>query len=113
MDFLSFARNSSNKYRKQLLDTGINASKKVIPKVVEATCEFLGNKITDAVAQSYNDRVVKIKPVEEIIIWTEKTSVKTSIIKWNSRFKLLNDLSVSKFVAKNRLKWFFKWPIFC
>ena len=68
MDFLSFARNSSNKYRKQLLDTGINASKKVIPKVVEATCEFLGNKITDAVAQSCNDRVVKIKPVEEIII---------------------------------------------
>ena len=50
MDFLSFARNSSNKYLKQLLDTGINASKKVIPKVVEATYEFLGNKIADAVA---------------------------------------------------------------
>ena len=64
MNFLSFARNSPNKYRKQLLDTGIKASKKVIPKVAEATCEFLGNKIADAVAQSYDDKVLKIKPVE-------------------------------------------------
>ena len=56
---------------------------------------------------------MKIKPVEEIIIWPEKTSVKTSVIKWNTRSKLLKNLSVSKFVAKNRLKWFFKLPIFC
>ena len=38
--FLSFARNLSNKYRKQLLDSGINASKKVIDKAAEATGEF-------------------------------------------------------------------------
>ena len=38
--FLPFARNFSNKYRKQLLDTGLdalkNASKKVVHKPTEA-----------------------------------------------------------------------------
>ena len=37
--FLSFARNLSNKYGKQLLDIGINASKKVIHKAAEATSD--------------------------------------------------------------------------
>ena len=66
--FLSFAR----KYKKQLLDTGINVSKKVIHK----TCEFLGNKIADVVAMSNHDKIVKIdenpRNVEEIIIPPEK-----------------------------------------
>ena len=48
--FLSFFRDSSNKYGKQLLDAGIVASKKVIPEVTKATGEFLENKIADAVA---------------------------------------------------------------
>ena len=39
--FLSFAR----KYKKQLLDTGLNASKKVVYKA----SEYLGNKIADTV----------------------------------------------------------------
>ena len=38
--FLSFARNVCNKYRKKLLDTRINYSKKVVHK----TGEFLGGK---------------------------------------------------------------------
>ena len=41
---LSFAR----KYEKQLMDTGLDASKKVIHKAGE----YLGNKIADAVTKS-------------------------------------------------------------
>ena len=56
--FLSFARKLSKKYGKQLLDTatksGINASKKVIHKATERTYEFLGNKIVEAVAKTYD-----------------------------------------------------------
>ena len=54
--FLSFSRNLYNKYRKQLLDTGINTSKKVIHKAAEATGEFLRNKIADAVSIVYRIR---------------------------------------------------------
>ena len=57
--FLSFARNLSNKYWKQLLHAGINAWKtantKVIHKAAEATGEFLGNKIADIVTNLYNN----------------------------------------------------------
>ena len=60
--FLSFARNFSNKYRKQLLDTGTNASKMVIHKTVKAKGELLGIKITDPVTKSNNDKIVKTKP---------------------------------------------------
>ena len=45
----------TNIYRKQLLDTWINASKKVIHKAAEATGEFLGNKIADIVTNLYNN----------------------------------------------------------
>ena len=61
--FFSFAR----KYKKQLLDTGLNASKKV-----HKTGEFFGNKIADVVAKSSNDNTEKQEPVEEIIIPPEK-----------------------------------------
>ena len=42
--FLSVAR----KYKKQLLDTGLDASKKLVHKAGE----FLGNKIADTVSQT-------------------------------------------------------------
>ena len=58
--FLLFA----TKYKKQLLDTGLNASKKAVHKAGE----FLGNKIADAVTKSNDDNIVKQEPVEEIII---------------------------------------------
>ena len=49
--FLSFVRKISNKYGKQLLDTGIHTLKttfkKVVYKVAKTTGEFLGNKIAD------------------------------------------------------------------
>ena len=62
--FLSFER----KYKKQLLDTGLYASKKVVNKAGE----FIGNKIADAVTKSNNDNIEKQEPVEEIIILPEK-----------------------------------------
>ena len=70
--FLSFARNLSNKYGKQLLDTGINASKKVIHKVAEARGEFLGNKIADKVVKQKPIIDENLRNVEEIIIPSEK-----------------------------------------
>ena len=57
--FLSFARNLSNKYNNQLLDSLRTASKKLVHKADE----FLGSKIADAVAKSYVNKIVKTKPV--------------------------------------------------
>ena len=52
-------RNFSNKYRKLLLGTGLNAlktaCKKTLHKVAKAAGKFIGNKIAD--------KVVKQKPV--------------------------------------------------
>ena len=45
--FLSFAR----KYKKQLLDTGLDSLKTTSKKVVHKSGEFLGNKIANAVAK--------------------------------------------------------------
>ena len=109
-EFLSFARNLSNKYKKQLLNTGLDSSKFASKKVVHKTGEFLGNKITDAVTKSNLrklDKIGKTKPVEEIIIPSEKREknikqIKTSIIKME-RYEIsksLNDSTVSKFVTK-------------
>ena len=53
--FLSFAR----KYKKQLLDTGINPLKTVFKKVVHKAGEFLGNKIADVVTKSNDDKILK------------------------------------------------------
>ena len=62
--FLSFAR----KYQKYLLDTGLDAVKTASKKVVHKTCEFLENKIADVVTKSNDDKIVKQKAVQEIII---------------------------------------------
>ena len=78
--FLSFAR----KYRKQLLDTGLDApktaSKKLVHKAAETTGEFKGSKIANAVVKSKDEKIVKPKHVidensrnvEEIIFPPEK-----------------------------------------
>ena len=69
--FLSFARNLSNEYGTQLLDTGLNvfktASKKVIPKAAEVISEFTGNKITDKIVKPKAVPSEKLKYIEEII----------------------------------------------
>ena len=62
--FLSFLR----KNRKELIDTGVDASKKVFHKAGE----FSGNEIADTVTNSNDDKSEKQEPVEEIIIPSEK-----------------------------------------
>ena len=62
--FLSFSR----KYEKQLLDKGLDASKKLVHKAGE----YLGNKIADAITESIDDNIEKHEPAEEIIIPPEK-----------------------------------------
>ena len=98
--FLSFAR----KYKKQLLNTWLGASK----KVVHEAGEFIGNKIGGAV----NDgNVEKQEPVEQIIIppkkkrWNIKQTEKSIMKMEHSRIsKFMRDSTVSRFVTKNVLK---------
>ena len=83
--FLSFAR----KYKKQILDEGLDASKTVVHKAVK----FIGNKIGGAVTKSNDEEIVKQEPVEEIIIPPEKErnikQIGKSIIKME-HYKYLN-----------------------
>ena len=66
--FLSFER----KYKK-LLDTGLDYLKIASQKVVHKANKFLGNKITDAVTKSNDEKIVKNRTnVEEIVIPIEK-----------------------------------------
>ena len=78
------------KYEKQILDTGLDASKKVVHKAGE----YLGNKIADTVTKSNDDKALKQKPVEEIIKPPEKrdeilNKLRKVLKTWNT--KLLND----------------------
>ena len=94
--FLLFARSLSNTYKNQLLDTGIDSLKAASEKVVHKTGEFLGNKITDAVAKPHDNKIVETKTVinenlknfEQIIIPLEKreqilNEVRPVLQKWN------------------------------
>ena len=72
------------------------------------------------VTNSYDDKTMKIKPVKELIIPPEKRrnikQIKTSIIKMKhyKTSKLLNSLTVSKFVTKKWIKLNdLSCPIFC
>ena len=47
------------KYRKQLLDTWIDSLKIASKIIVHKTSEYLGNKIADTVAKSYDEKIVK------------------------------------------------------
>ena len=66
--FLSCTR----KYKKQLLDTGLDAIKTAPQKVVLKVAKFIGNKIADAVTKSNDDKIVKQEPVGKIMIPLEK-----------------------------------------
>ena len=78
--FLSFKRNLSNKYRKQLLDTAKKArldalktvTKKVAYKVAEAPRVFIGSKVTNKIVKPKAVPNETFKNVEEIIIRPEK-----------------------------------------
>ena len=85
---LSFAK----KYKKQLLDTGLDSLKAASKNVVHKAGEYLGNKITDAVTKSNDDKIVKLdenlRNVEEIIIPLEKrdeilNKLRKVLKKWN------------------------------
>ena len=87
--FLSFERNLSNKYGRQLLDTtktgtDVVKTKKVAHKAAEATVEFIGNKITD--------EIVKTKAVPD----ENERNVKEIIIPPEQREEILKDLSIVK-----------------
>ena len=66
--FSSFTR----KYKKQLLDTGLDSLKTAFKKAVHKTDEFFRNKIAEAVTNSYDDKIAKTKLFEEIIIPPEE-----------------------------------------
>ena len=63
-------------YKKQLLDTGLDAVKTDSNNVVHKAGEFIGNKIADAITKSNDDEIVRpdehLRNVEEIIISLEK-----------------------------------------
>ena len=54
------------------MDTGLISSKTDSTKVANKTGEFIGNKIADTETNSDDDKILKTKPVEEIIIPPEK-----------------------------------------
>ena len=60
-EFLSSVR----KYQKQILDRRLDGSKKVVHKAGE----FIGNIIADTVTESKDNKFVKQKPIEEIIVY--------------------------------------------
>ena len=82
-EFLSFAR----KYKKQLLDTVLDAVKTASKKAVQKVSEFIGNKIADAVTKSNNDKIVKQERVEEIIIPSEKENEMLNKLRQVSLYK--------------------------
>ena len=86
----------------QLQNTGLDSLKTATEKVFHKTSEFLGDKIAGVVANSYGNKIVKIKSVEEIITRKKRRNikrVKASIIKMQPYkiSNLLKDSSVSQF----------------
>ena len=109
---MSFVRNYSNKYKKQLLETDLDAlktaSKKAVHEAAEVAGEFIRNKFAEAVAKSNDDKIVKQKAV----IDKNSRNVEKRVIKQikckslvlSSYSKLLNELTISKSLTKNGLK---------
>ena len=66
----------AKKYKKQLLNTGLDSLKTASKNLVHKAGEFIGNKIADAVTKSNYDKIVKPdknpRNVEEIFIPLEK-----------------------------------------
>ena len=81
-------------------------------KVVHKAGELLGNKISDAVTNPNDDKIVKQEPVEGIIIPLEKRRnikrIETTIIIKMEHYKiskLLNDSTMLKIATKNGSKY--------
>ena len=71
--FLSFGRNLTNKYGKQLLNTAKSAFKKVIHKTAETTGQLIENIIADKTAKPKPVSDENSRNVEEKFIPPEKT----------------------------------------
>ena len=77
-EFLSFAKNLSNKYSQKLIDAAKKsttdavktASKRVIQKTAEATGDLIGNKIADKITSASKNS--KKLPEEDVEIITHK-----------------------------------------
>ena len=54
------------------MDTGLDSSKTAFKKVARKLSGFLLNKIAGTVTNSYDDKIMKTKPVEETLIPPEK-----------------------------------------
>ena len=89
--FLSVTR----KYKKQILDKGVDVSTKAVPKADE----FIGNKISDAVTKSKDNYSTRKKRGNNKKI--EKSIIKMEPYKISS---LLNDSTVSNFLTKKWVK---------
>ena len=106
--FLPFARNLYNKYKNQLLDTGLDLLKTVSKKEAHKTGQFLGNKIADVVIlprkncenktcltnYKFHQKKEKTKQIETNIIEMEHFKISN----------LLNDSTVSKFLTKRWIR---------
>ena len=117
-EFLSFVRDLLKKYKKKLLNKELDSLKTPFTNVVQTTDECLGNRIADQYLIFYDSKIGKTKPViddnsgnvRETIIPPEKRGsvkrIKISIIKMEHYkiFKLLNNLTLSKFATKNESK---------
>ena len=75
------------------MNAGVDAVKTASKKVVQKTGDLIGNKITDAVTKSNDNKIVKQEPVEEIIIPTEE------------RDEILNKLRQVLFKKLNAMKY--------
>ena len=92
------------------MDTGLDSSKTAFKKVARILSEFLGNKIAGTVTNSYDDKIMKTKPVEQTIIPPENKRrnikrIKKSIPKMElcKISNLLVNSSVSKWIEVNDL----------
>ena len=79
-------------------------------KVVHKAGEFVGNKTADSLTNSYHYKIMKTKPVEEIINPPNKRGnieqIKASIVKMEQYeiSKVLNDSSASKLSTKHSIE---------
>ena len=79
--FMSFARSTSNKYGKKLVDTAKNsatdaiktASKRAIQKTAEATGDLIGNKIADKIT-SVSEKKYNNNNDDDVKLATHKKS---------------------------------------
>ena len=58
--------------KNKLLDTVVDSLKTASEKLVDETGELLGKRFAVAVTNSYDNKIVKTKPVEEVIVPPEK-----------------------------------------